>query len=166
MSKQKDERLKKLTDEHLRTTCTFAPKISEPPESIKLRLQNETLFDREMKTSQSLRKLREKSMKDSQYDCQSQRPLFHPIIGKDSNNKFNRRRPDKTNIYNYLYGMKDFKTRREEHMLVVENNKTKESQAKSSMNSNKLLSEIQNQKLETVFEYFDIDGDGYAFFVE
>ena len=50
LSNLKDGKIKKLSDEYFRKTCPFAPTISEPPESIKKRLETETLFDRELRS--------------------------------------------------------------------------------------------------------------------
>ena len=56
--------------------------------------------------------------------------------------------------------MKDIKSRKIENKLEMEKIEHMKLFAKSSENSNKVLEEVQNGKLEVVFEFFDMDGDG------
>jgi len=92
------------------------------------------------------------------YDSETDRPLFKPLVYNDQK----RNRPNNVNVYAHLYGMKDIKSRKIENKLEMEKIEHMKLFAKSSENSNKVLEEVQNGKLEVVFEFFDMDGDGFV----
>lgn len=132
--------------------------ISVPPKDIICRLNTETLFDRETKQTESKRRLVEKFHRDQLYDQKSLRPFFKPEINPDAKS---RPRPENMTVYSHLYGMRHFKQLKINNMILSEQKDQILGFAKSSEASNKVLEDKQNQKLEMVFEYFDVDCDGY-----
>lgn len=64
-------------------------------------------------------------------------------------------------VYSHLYGMRHFKQLKINNRILSEQKDQILGFAKSSEGSNKVLEDNQNRKLEMVFEYFDVDRDGY-----
>lgn len=159
MSKYKSEKLQKLADNHIKSTCTFTPVINEPPENIRERIDAETMFERDLKLSESRKTLVQNYRREALYDKKTLTPFFHPII---SGNTSNRNRPENMTVFSHLYGLRNIKQVKIQNRIEEEKIEFNKNMAQASLDSNMLLDGIQNSKLETLFDFFDVDKDGFV----
>ena len=116
------------------------------------------MTQRDMKLKQSQKILAEKVQNDMFYDDSTQQPLFHPIISHENP----RKRPENMDVYTHLYGMRNHKQMKTQNELTNQKLEQINNHAKSSDNSSRMQDQIQNQKLEKVFTFFDRDNDGFV----
>lgn len=149
---KKEEKVKKiedLADSYYSNICTFSPQINYSEITENFDSRNKKYVNKKNERLHNL--------------IINETPNFHPEISSSNNAILeNKRISQKENIHHYLYSLNNLLQKKLENEIEQkkEDKETLTQIKKVSKNSEKIIKEKLNEKIEEMFNYIDTDGDG------